>query len=117
MTVAPSLAPPEFEWRLSFTCEKHPVDVACHELPESSKVPVMFGPNISGNLGMAVTDWPPTGMFAAGAGLDVKTAGAKWGETLCATKGDAWASRSNSIYGSSSGVQPSSMTALVLIKF
>lgn len=74
-------------------------------------------PNISGNLGMAVIDWPPTGMFAAGAGLDVKTVGAKWGETLCATKGDARASRSNSIYGSSSGVQPSSMTALVLIKF
>ena len=115
MTVAPSLAPPEFEWRLSFTCEKHPVDVACHELPESSKVPVMFGPNITGVIGnIREGNYAYfSGAFSQGSSTGDSYNGNK---NVTGVRGSFSASRSNSVFGSSSSVQPPSVAMLILIK-
>lgn len=87
--------------------------------PFCAKVPVMFGPNISGSTyGSAdVTwlGWTTTGAFDNGSTvtrLDAMQAASHPGPILTFD-----AKRSSTRYGASSTVQPASLRTLVLVKF
>lgn len=94
-----------------------PVDAVSVELPWCH-VPVMFGPNITGNLtdvvggaGMSFNGGALTGDITDNPRVFGTTGIGRFASITLQAK------RSSDAYGNSTTVQPPSMTALVLIKF
>lgn len=83
----------------------------------SVKLPVMFGPNITGTiLGAANDGHYFTGAFSRTGDGPSKTYRADGGIERYNSTADFYASRSSGVYSKATTVQPSAMVALVLIK-